>query len=103
MNLFMALLLRLRANETPQRWIARLEVVPEFETRGLCTSLLPLDLFWAATAERLMQALPVVESIDGVLDGHAATVRIGRTPIFYRETGEPLRTMSCTLSSESVE
>jgi hypothetical protein len=48
-----------------------------------------------------MQALPVVEPIDVVLDGHTATVHIEWAPV--EETVDPLGTKVCTLSSESVE
>jgi len=54
---------------------------PEPQTGGLHTSLLPLELFWTATAERLMQALLVVEPIDVALDGHTATVHTARAPV----------------------
>ncbi len=54
---------------------------PGITDRWIARPFLPLDLFWTATAKQLMQALPVVEPIHGVLDGHAATVHINRTPV----------------------
>jgi hypothetical protein len=59
----------------------QVEVAPESQTRQLSTTLPPLELLWTSIAKCLMQALPVIEPVDIVLNGDLGLNLILKLPV----------------------
>lgn len=55
--------LLIRLSRAEEGTWGQIEVAPKQQTRELSTTLLPFKLIWALIAERLMEALPVIEHL----------------------------------------